>query len=174
MLEMLMFWKKKKDPKAWSVQQLANLLGSSTVDFPAQTILEETSQIDLQAELFVKNNLAIAKLVVIAGLLKNDKRQRRIILNSVDIECLGKNAFEGYIFRQVRESLAFSGKISPSKITEQIYQYSPKVAGKANPSRSLDEYFFRWSLILGFGPTPAQVDQAIKIISTECTKEDQD
>ena len=174
MLDLLMFWKKKKGSGAASAQHLANLLGPSAADFQAQTEPEETSQIDLQTELFVKNNSAIAKLVVIAGLLQHDERQRRIILNSVAPECLEEITFEGYLFHQVRENLAVSGQISPSRITEQIYHYTPKVAGKAAPSKSLEEYFFRWSLILGFEPTPAQVSQALEIIRTECANQDQE
>ena len=49
-------------------------------DFLLQTMEGETRKIDLNTELFVRNNFAIAKLVIIVGLLKNDDRQIPLIL----------------------------------------------------------------------------------------------
>jgi hypothetical protein len=163
-LDTITFWQKKRNSTVSSDQHLANLLGSNEADSSLQAIDGETRHIDLDTELFVKNNFVIAKLVIIAGLLKNDNHQRAKILRLVEPESLGENSFEGYLFSQIRESLINTGRVSPSQIGQQVYKYKPKVDGQASPSSSLEGNIFNWSLILGFEPTPAQVDKAIEII----------
>ena len=164
MLDMIMFWKKKKNSEGSTAQHLANLIGSSEQDSSQKTGIDETHKINLDFELFEKNNLAIAKLVVIAGLIRNDDRQRREILRSIEPDSLGENSFECYLFDQIRASLQDRGQVSPSQIGMQIYRYKPQFEGKASSNNTLEGHLFRWSLILGFEPTPAQVEKAINII----------
>ncbi len=165
-----MFWKKKRNPGDSAAQHLANLLGTNLAGFTPKTIDGETPKLDLNAELFVSNNVAIAELVIIAGLLKNDDDQRREILRFIEPEFMGEKSFEGYLFSLVRESLEDKAKVSLSKIGEKIPEYGPKVYGEALGRQSLEGYYFKWSQALSLEPTQAEVQKAIEIIRTVAEK----
>ena len=171
-LDLITFWQKKRNPAASSAQHLAKLIGSSEGNFSLQAMEGEPNSIDLNTELFSRSNIAIAKLVVIAGLLENNDLQRGKILRLIKPERLGENTFEGYLFRHIRESLQATGSVSPSQVGQQVYKFRPQVDGQASSKGSLDENIFNWVLILGFEPTPSQVDKAIELISSNVNVEE--
>jgi len=158
-----MFWKKRKDPSNRSAQHSRSLFGLSMAHTP-EMVDGETHQVDVNTELFAKNNIAMAKLVVIAGLLMNDVGQRSEILRLVEAEMMGEKSFEGYLFSRIRESLKDNARVSLSEIAEKIPGYVSEVDGEATRSKSLEEYYYKWSQILSMEPTHAEVQKALEII----------
>jgi hypothetical protein len=156
----LMFWKKKKSPQDSAAQHLANLVGTSVAGFVPEV---PNDRVDLDMELFTRNNSAIASLVIIAGLLKGNPSQQALIRNSIEPLHLGAKSLENYLFTIVAEELRNNQVVSPEAIKQRIPEYGTVVYGEPTDYRSLQGYLFKWSQIISFEPTDKQILTAIQI-----------
>lgn len=154
-----MFWKKKKNPADSAAQHLANLIGTSVAGFVPQPPYDK---VDLDLELFVRNNSAIASLVVISGLIKGNQTQRESILQSVKPDYLSERSFESYLFRLISDELSDKGNISLDAIEKGIPQHSQIDYGEPPSKRLLQGYFFKWTQILNLEPTDDHISKAIE------------
>lgn len=154
-----MFWKKKKNPVESTVQHLANLMGTSVANFIPEP---PNDKIDLETELFIRNNVAIASLVIIAGLIKGNSNQRMLILSSIEPDQLGKKSFENYLFTIITEKLRKNQEVASKTIKQRIPEYSQVIYGEPETRGSLEGNYFKWSQIQSFEPTDAQIARSIE------------
>lgn len=165
-MDKFMFWKKKKNPADSSAQHLANLLGTSVAGIIPKT---PNDKVDLNTELFVRNNMAIASLAIISGLIKGSKSRRELILRSIKPEYLHERSFESYLFGLIAEELESKDDISASVIERRISEYSMVVYGEPSNERSLQGDFFKWSQILDFEPSDSQLNKGIEICQKQAS-----
>ena len=128
-------------------------------------LLPDKSQLpilNLDEELFERNNTAAAFHIIISGLIKN-KEQRTEIMTRVRPYYLDI-PFMRYLYEIVAEDLMRSDEADVNFIIESIPKFGSKVYGKKSNRRSLKGHYFTLAQILDFQPTPAQVSKAIEMV----------
>lgn len=118
--------------------------------------------LNLDEELYERNNVVLAFLVILSGLIKN-KLQRKEILTRVNPNYIGIT-FYRYLFEIVAEELRKNKEINTNFLIDCIPKYGPKVLGVKSNRRSLKGHYFTLAQVLDFGPTPAQVSKAIDMV----------
>ena len=159
-MEKFMFWKKKQNPADSAAQHLANLIRTSVAGFTPEPPGEK---VDLNTELFIRRNVAIAELVIITGLIKGNQAQKELILKSIVPAHLGEKSFEGYLFTIIVDDVENMHEISLITVEQRIPEYSQVVHGEPANKKSLEGNFFKWSQILSFEPTNEQINKAIEV-----------
>jgi hypothetical protein len=159
---------KKKNPADSAAQHLANLIGTSVTGFVPQP---PNDKVDLNTELFLRSNVAMASLAIISALIKGHQNQRELILKSVKPEYMGKKSFENYLFGFLSSELKEKGDISIPAIEKKIPEYSMVVYGEPTNEKTLEGDFFKWSQVLNFEPTDTQTTKAIEILHNWARKE---
>ncbi len=158
-MDKLMFWKKKKKPVEGMAQALANLMGTSVAGFIPEP---PHDQVDIESEL-LRHNVAIASLVILAGLIKGDPNQQALILSSIQPAHLGDKSFEQYLFTLIAETVRQNQNISREMIERRIPEFSQVIYGEPANKRTMEGDFFKWSQIQSFEPTSAQLAHAIEL-----------
>jgi hypothetical protein len=153
-----MFWKKKRKPEDSAAQHLANLIGTSVAGFIPESPF---NKVDLDFELFTRNNTAIASLVIISGLIKGDPTQREAILRSIKPDHLGNRSLESYLFRLISDELSDKGNVSLDAIEKSIPQHSQVDYGEPPNEKMLQGDYYKWNQILNFELTDAHISKAI-------------
>lgn len=118
--------------------------------------------LNLDVELYERNNVVIAFLVVISGLIKN-KDQRPEILTAMKAEYIGIR-FYRYLFEIVVEELKENDEINIDSVARSLPKFGPKVYGRRSNKRSLKGEYFTLAQVLDFEPSPAQVSKAIEMV----------
>jgi hypothetical protein len=166
-MDRFMFWKKKKSPANSAAQHLANLMGTSVAGI---TPVTPNDKVDLDTELFLRGNVAIASLVVITGLAKGNHDQKALILKSIEPAYLGEKSFESYLFTIVAEEIKNNGDISFKRIEQRIPEYSRIVYNEPVSKASLDGDLFKWSQIFNFEPTDEHFAKAIEELQSSAKR----
>jgi replicative DNA helicase len=128
-------------------------------------LLPDKSQLpilNLDEELFERNNTAAAFHIIISGLIKN-KEQRTEIMTRVRPDYLDI-PFMRYLYEIATEDLKRSDEVDVNFIIESIPKFGPKVYGMKSNRRSLKGHYFTLAQILDFQPTPSQVSKAIEMV----------
>ena len=159
----LMKGKKSKNPADSLAQHLANLIGTSVAGFVPEASDGSAHEIDLNTELFRNNNMAIARLVVVSGLVQGDSAAKTRILKMIKPDYLGEKSFSAYLFSYAAELLGEAGKISIEKVEASISDYGPKVFGKPLDKNFVMGVHYKWSQIMNFHPTAKQLDRSIHL-----------
>jgi hypothetical protein len=115
-------------------------------------------KLDLDVEL-LRNNTAIASLMILSALAKDNGRNRIIQIVKPEHFTL----FPRYLFEVMLEQLSEEGEIIASKVKYRIPEYGPKYFSEPLDEHSLNGYNFTWAQILDMDPTPSQVDKAIEL-----------
>ncbi len=89
--------RKKYNPADSSAQHLANLIGTSVAGFIPETKSGKPYTINLSTELFLRNNVAIAELVIISGLIKGEAEMRSMVFTQFKPEFFQEKSFEHYL-----------------------------------------------------------------------------
>ena len=118
--------------------------------------------LNLDQELYERNNVVCAFHVLLSGLIKN-RTQRKEILSRVLPDYMGV-PFTKYLFEIISADLARSEEINVSSIIDSIPKFGPKVYGMRSNRRSLKGHYFTLAQVLDFEPTPAQVSKAIDMV----------
>lgn len=158
-MDKFMFWKKKKNPADSAAQHLANLMGTSVAGFTPEP---PNDKVDLNTELFIRNNVAIAGLVIITALVKGTPNQQARILNSVEPAHLGEKSLESYLFMIMADKLRNNREISLREVEQRILEHSQAVYGESANKESLEGDFYKWSQILSFEPSDEHIAAAIE------------
>lgn len=128
-------------------------------------LLPDKSQLpilNLDEELYERNNAAVGLLIIISGLIKN-KEQRNDILKRVRPDYI-VIPFMRYLYEVVIDDLKGSDEVNINSIVESIPKFGPKVYGTKSNRRHLKGHYFTLAQILDFEPTPAQVSKAIDLV----------
>ncbi len=118
--------------------------------------------LNLDQELYERNNVVCAFHVILSGLIKN-RTQRQEILSRVIPDYMGV-PFYKYLFEIISADLARSEEINVSSIIDSIPKFGPNVYGMRSNRRSLKGHYFTFAQVLDFEPTPAQVSRAIDMV----------
>ncbi len=118
--------------------------------------------LNLDQELYERNNVVCAFHVILSGLIKN-KEQRTEIMTRVRPDYLDI-PFMRYLYEIATEDLKRSDEVNVNFIIESIPKFGPKVYGVKSNRRSLKGHYFTLAQILDFQPTPAQVSKAIEMV----------
>jgi hypothetical protein len=118
--------------------------------------------LNLDEELYERNNVVLAFLVVISSLIKNEAK-RQEILSRVNPDYIGIT-FYRYLFEIVAEELKRNDEINIYSMIDSIPKFGPKIYGTKSNRRSLKGHYFTLAQILDFEPTPDQVSKAIDMV----------
>lgn len=118
--------------------------------------------LSLDVELFQRNNVSIAFLVIISGLIKNVK-QRQDIIGQVKPIYINV-PFNRYLYEIVIDELNEKGEIDITPILSRIPDFELKFYGTPSDERSLRSKYFTFAQVLNFEPTPEQVSKAISMV----------
>jgi hypothetical protein len=127
-------------------------------------LLPDKSQLPilkLDVELYKRNNVSIAFLVLISGLIKGIDRQeilRRVKPDYINVP------FNRYLYEIVAENLKSSGEIDVQLIIDRIPDFGPIVYGETSKESSIYADYFTLAQILDFQPTSSQIDKAIDMV----------
>ena len=124
--------------------------------------------LDLQDELYRRNNVAIATLVVLSALIKGKSIQQKTILNRLKPEYLGPKLIYSYLYTLIVEDIKNLGEVDISSILDKIPEFGPKIFGE--PSSKLKGDYFNFALILNIDPTVDQVAKAIDMVEISAKK----
>ena len=121
--------------------------------------------IDLELELYKRNNVAIANLVVLSALMKGEKKQQKMIMERLKPDyLLGPKSIYSYLFRIISEEINQDGKVDISSIIERIPEHGPQVYGEPLDQRSLQGDYRNFARILYINPTAEQVEKAVDMV----------
>ena len=156
--------KRKLSPAESSAQHLANLMGTSVAGFvPVSTSGASLPVLDLDVELFKRNNVAIASLVILSSLVKGDQEQREECLRRTRVEYFNEKSLDRFLFETIVEYHRATGQVPVQDVRARILEYGPQVWGEASDERELTGHYFMWAQIVSFSPTTAQVERAIEL-----------
>jgi hypothetical protein len=145
-------------PAEEAAQYLANLLGTSVAD----AIPEQSKEsVDLELEFF-RNNVSIAALVLLSGLLKGNNHLKQELLGLLQPSHFWDKSIERFLFLKIKEHLQANDS-SELDLEICIQEYGLSVWGKPQDERSLANARFKLSQILGFEPTENQVYRAFQL-----------
>jgi hypothetical protein len=89
--------KRSNNPADQAAKHLANLLATSVAGITPDSI-NGARIYDIDGELFKGNNVAIAPLVVLSGLINGSNEQRKTILEKIVLPFYHQNSFENQLF----------------------------------------------------------------------------
>lgn len=165
-----MIWRKRKNPADSSAQHLANLLGASVAGFIPETKNGKPPIVNLSTELFMRNNVSIAELVVLSCLIKGGDENRSVVLHEFQPEFLPVKSFERYLCTIILTQLQTNGIVSIAEIELKIEDFGIKVWGEPLKNKEKRGYLFRWNQILTFEPTVSQAERAIILCRNNAKK----
>jgi hypothetical protein len=118
--------------------------------------------LNLDIELYKRNNVPVAFLVLIAGLIKNIEQQQKI-LERVKPEYINV-PFHRYLYEVVIDELARNQKINVTSIINRIPDFGPLVYGTPTEEGFLKANYYTFAQVLGFQPTSIQISKAIDMV----------
>jgi DNA-directed RNA polymerase subunit H (RpoH/RPB5) len=124
--------------------------------------------LDLDEELYERNNISIAFLVVISGLIKNEN-QRQEILERVRIEYMGVPKVR-YLYAVAATEIKRNGSVDVKILLDSIPDFEPIVYGDKSTENSRKSEYYTLAQILYFQPTADQVSKAIDMIVKDAIK----
>ena len=176
MFRKLMFWKKKENPIEEVAQLLANISKTSLLGFSPKNSRGEVINpklVDLDLELFRFKNVTLAPLVMLSGLVGGDRNQRKHILGTIQVSDLREKSFNRYIFDQFQKNLEGNLDADLMDVALKIPDFGPEIWGEPSGDQSLIDHYYRWSQMISFKPTQAQLDKAMAMVKMVAEKRDQ-
>lgn len=137
-----------------SLRHLADLIGTSV-----SGVTPSTDAIDLDEELHINRNMAIASLVIISALFKSDHATREIIKEQIRAEYLRQKSIEWFLFIELVRIYENENEVSFQKFEDIVSRFAQEVWGQ--PSDEGDQY--KLTQIVSFNPTPTQLMRAIEL-----------
>jgi len=121
-------------------------------------------KLDLDIEMFRRRNVWIASYVILAGLLKGNRKQRQEYLEVLTPGHFDPKSLPRYLFEKIASYLE-EQEIVPEPVLEGwIPQYATEVWGESPPNeRMLFGNQLTLRQILSFNPTEEQVTRAIEL-----------
>jgi len=121
-------------------------------------------KLDLDIEMFRRRNVWIASYVILAGLLKGNRKQRQEYLEVLTPRYFDPKSLPRYLFEKIVSYLAEHESIPESVLESWIPEYSIEVWDK-NPPSERTVFFDQLTLrqVLSFNPTEEQVTRAIEL-----------
>ena len=144
-----------------AAKHLANLIGASVAGQQP-----ERSPI-LSEELFVRRNVILASLVIVAGYLNGDARTRDLLSRQVDPILLREKSIEWYMYRAMAALQAERGDFSQDDVQHALTQFGPDVWGEPTEELSAS----RWNQITLLRPSQAELLQAIELRKSWAAKQ---
>lgn len=120
-------------------------------------------KLDLEVEIFQRRNVWIASYVILAGLLKGNKEQRKRFLSILAPHYFDSKSLARYVFEKLCEYLQKHEQVPEAELEKWIPQYSIEVWGSPSSERMFFSDQLRLRQILSFNPTEEQVIRAIKL-----------
>ncbi|MDR3573710.1 MAG: hypothetical protein P4L50_07605 [Anaerolineaceae bacterium] len=121
-------------------------------------------KVNLDIELFRRNNVSIASLVVLSGLLNEDHQHQQRYLSILTPDHFDPKSFERYLFEKIAAYLRARKNVPVSELEKWVTEYHLEIWGESPPNERM---FFgnNWNLrlMLSFDPTEEQIDQAIEL-----------
>jgi hypothetical protein len=135
------------------------------VDFHKWSDLDDRiPKLDLNIELFQRNNVWIASFVILAGLLKGARQQREQFLSILSPFHFDPKSLARYLYTKFALSLQGNETIPISILENWIPQYATEVWGESPPEeRMLFSNHLKLRQILSLNPTEEQVYRAIEL-----------
>jgi hypothetical protein len=120
--------------------------------------------LNLEIELFRRQNVWIASFVILAGVLKGDQKQQRKYLDLLTPEYFDPKSLPKYLFEKIVLYVNRNESIPVSEIENWIPEFAIKVWGESPvDERMLFANQFTLRQILSFTPTEEQVYRAIEL-----------
>lgn len=119
--------------------------------------------LDLDIELFKRQNVSIASRVIISGLLKSTREQRDIYIAILNPLYFDQKSLLLFLFNKIINYLRENEIIPIEEMEKWIPEYSTQVWGEVSRGRVLIGEYFTLRQILTFEPTDAQVMRAIEL-----------
>lgn len=116
---------------------------------------------DLHLELFRHRNIFQARLVVLNVLVRGKPKLRVQVLKRVKPKQMTKG-FERFLFEAMVEMIHQEGQVD----IEQVRCNIPLWIGEPGPPTFVAQCLANYALMLSYRPTEAQVERAIKIITS--------
>lgn len=134
-------------------------------DFQNWSDLDSRLQtLDLEMELFRRQNVWIASFVILAGLLKEDQKQQLNYLDMITPDYFDLKSLSRYLFEKIVSYIKRNETIPVSEIENWIPEYAIQVWGESPvDERMLFANQFTLRQILSFNPTEKQVFRAIEL-----------
>jgi hypothetical protein len=145
-------------PENSAAKHLANLIGTAVGGQ-----IPDSNVLDLDEELVIRNNMAIASLVILSSLIKGEGGLRERVISKVQEEFFRDTSFECYLFKICMDHINKNKEISEAHLEGQIVKYSPEVYGEEANESFLKDLKYMWFQIIHFNPTTAQLDRAIEL-----------
>lgn len=127
--------------------------------------------LNLDLELFGRNNVALAVLVVLSALLRGSPEQQEGILERLKSDyLLGPKSIYSFLFRIIAEDLREYGEIDIPTIVKHIPDFGPQVYGEKSDRRSLHGDYANFAQILDLHPTEEQIAKAMQMVEIYAKK----
>jgi hypothetical protein len=118
--------------------------------------------LNLDVELNERNNVSIAFLVLISGLIRYpDSRQK--ILERVKLEYINV-PFPRYLYAVIAFELIRTKTVDIQSVIDQIPQFGPILYGEPSNEISMKGHYFTLAQVLYFQPTIANLSKAIDMV----------
>ena len=121
-------------------------------------------KVDIEINLFRRNNVSIAALVIVSGLLKGDQQLRQRLLSILTPDHFNPRSLPQYLYQKIAVYPHMGETIPVSELEKWIPEYHLEVWGESHPEERMF-YADNWTLrqILNFDPTEEQINRAIEL-----------
>jgi hypothetical protein len=120
--------------------------------------------LDLDFELFRRQNVAIASLVILSALLKSNKVKRDELLKTLTNLYFDPQSLNSYLFEKIADYFKEHDTVPVSVLENWIPEYLFEVWGQSPPNgRSLFGDNLNLREILSFDPTDEQTKRAMEL-----------
>jgi len=133
---------------------LADLVGTSVGG-----ISPSSDDINLDDELFLSMNMAIASIVIISELIMNSYDLRNTIRREIDSKYLKSKSIEWFLFNEIVEKLNRNEVVEKKELEAITSRYTQEIWGKD----SRKEHDYKINQILRLHPTRNQIIRAIEL-----------
>jgi hypothetical protein len=121
-------------------------------------------KLDLDVELFKRNNMAIADLIILSSLIKGDTELQNEILKEIKPEYLGLKLFTSYLYSIIKDELERYGIVNIANLKEKIPEHEPIIYGTPSDKRTLKGDYFTFYQILYLNPSLPHVKKSIDMV----------
>jgi hypothetical protein len=120
-------------------------------------------KLDLDIELFIRQNVWIASFVILSSLLKSKYQQRQNLLVALTPRHFDPKSLARFLFEKIVAYQGENDAIPISELEKWIPEYGIDVWGSPLSERMLFAYQLRLRQILNFDPSEKQVNRAIEL-----------